>query len=164
MFVVIVVIGALLLVSSFLFDDLIDELVPGAGFLTGPVLGAFLAAFGLFGWFVDGGLDRSILPALAAGTAAGVVFAAATYRFTRALANQPTDATPTTSSLVGSAGRVVTPIRAGGVGEVLVTMGGASTKLTATAAADIPTGQAVVVIAAESPTKVRVEPAEQFWS
>lgn len=47
MFVVIGVIGALLLVSTLVFDDVIDDLIPGLDFLSGPVIGAFLAAFGL---------------------------------------------------------------------------------------------------------------------
>lgn len=164
MFVVIGVIGAVLLVSTLVFDDLIDELIPGLDFLSGPVLGAFLAAFGLFGWFLDDGVDSATGVAVIAAIGGGVLFGGLTFRLTRALMHQPTDATPTTASLVGRSGKVVTPIRANGLGEVLVTLGGASTKYTATAEADLATGIAVVVIAVESPTKVRVQTESEFWS
>jgi hypothetical protein len=66
MFVVIGVIGALLLVSTLLFDDVIDDMIPGLDFLSGPVVGAFLAAFGLFGWFLDDGIESPIAIAVAA--------------------------------------------------------------------------------------------------
>jgi membrane-bound ClpP family serine protease len=164
MFVVIGVIGALLLVSSLVFDDVIDELIPGLDFLSGPVVGAFLAAFGLFGWFLDDGVDSATGVAAIAGVGGGVLFGGLTFRFTRALMHQPTDATPTTASLVGQSGRVVTPIRANGLGEVLVSLGGAATKYTATADSDVAAGIAIVVVAVESPTKVRVQTETEFWS
>ena len=164
MFFVVGVIGALLLVSTLVFDDVIDDLVPGVDFLSGPVIGAFLAAFGLFGWFVDDGIESPVVIALAAALGGGVLIGGATYRLTDELLNQRTDATPTTASLVGSTARVITPIRADGIGEVLVTLGGASSKFTATADADLPTGAPVVVIAVETPTKVRVQSEIDFWS
>jgi membrane protein implicated in regulation of membrane protease activity len=164
LFVVVGVIGAVLLVSTLLFDDVIDDLIPGLDFLTGPVIGAFLAAFGLFGWFLDDGVASPTSVALAAAIGGGAVFGAGTYRLTRALINQPTDATPTTASLVGSTAKVVTPIRGGGVGEVLVTLGGAASKFTATADGDLPAGTTVVVTAVESPTKVRVQTEAEFWA
>jgi membrane protein implicated in regulation of membrane protease activity len=164
MFVVIGVIGALLLISTLIFDDVIDDLVPGLDFFSGPVIGAFLAAFGLFGWFLDDGVDSPVIVAVAAALGGGALFGAGTYRLTRALMYQPTDATPTTQSLVGTSARVVTPIRARGIGEVLVTLGGAPSKFTATADGDLPAGTAVVVIAVESPTKVRVQTEAEFWA
>ena len=164
MFVVIGIVGALLLVSSLLFDDVIDGLAPDLDFISGPVIGAFLAAFGLFGWFADSGIDVPRLLAIGAAAVGGAVFGAFTFKLTEALINQPTDATPTTESLVGQTGRVVTPVRADGIGEVLVALGGASTKYTATADADLATGSPVVVIAVESPTKVRVQAEAQFWA
>jgi membrane protein implicated in regulation of membrane protease activity len=162
-FVVVGLLGAALLVGTLVFDDVLDDLVPGLDFLTGPVVGAFLAAFGLFGWFLDDGVDSPVIVAIAAATVGGIAFGATTYRATKALMHQHTDATPTTDSLVGTAAKVVTPIAAGGIGEVLVRLGGAATKYTATAADDLPSGTSVVIIAVESPTKVRVERTEEFW-
>lgn len=164
MFIVIGIVGALLLLSSLLFDDVIDGLVPDLDFISGPVIGAFLAAFGLFGWFATSGVGAPTLIALAAAAGGGVVFGGFTYKLTDALINQPTDGTPTTDSLVGQTARVVTPVRADGIGEVLVALGGASTKFTATADTDIGTGASVVVVAVESPTKVRVQSEAEFWA
>lgn len=164
MFIVIGIVGAVLLLSSLLFDDVIDSLVPDLDFISGPVIGAFLAAFGLFGWFATSGVGVPTLGALMVGSAGGTVFAGFTYKLTDTLINQPTDGTPTTESLIGQTGRVVTPVRADGIGEVLVALGGASTKYTATADCDLATGASVVVISVESPTKVRVQSEADFWS
>ena len=164
MFIVIGIVGAVLLVSSLLFDDLIDGVAPDLDFISGPVIGAFLASFGLFGWFVGSGIDAPSLVAIVVAIGGGVAFGAFTYKLTDALINQPTDGTPTTESLVGATGKVVTPVTANGIGEVLLPLGGASTKYTATADSDLPTGSSVVVIAVESPTKVRVQAEAEFWA
>ena len=164
MFIVIGIVGAVLLLSSLLFDDVIDGLVPDLDFISGPVIGAFLAAFGLFGWFATSGVDLPSLLAIVIALGGGVVFGGFTFKLTDALINQPTDATPTTASLVGQTGKVVTPVRADGIGEVLVALGGASTKYTATADTDLATGSPVVVVAVESPTKVRVQSEAEFWA
>lgn len=163
-FIVLGVIGAIVLVVTLLFDDFVDELIPGLGFLSGPVVGAFLVAFGAFGWFAGSGIGAETPAAIAAAVAGGALFGGVTYKFTRALMNQHTDATPTTSSLIGSQAKVVTPIAADGLGEVLVSLGGASTKYTATANVALPIGTTVVVTAVESATKVRVEATSSFWS
>lgn len=164
MFVAVGVVGALLLIATLVFDDFIDDVIPGLDFLSGPVIGAFLAAFGLFGWFVGDGLDSAVAVALAGAVGGGVVFGFGTYRLTRALMHQPSDGTPTTASLVGTAAKVVTPIHRDGVGEVLVTLGGAATKFTATADDDLAVGARAVVIAVESSTKVRVQAEAAFWT
>jgi membrane-bound ClpP family serine protease len=164
MFIVIGVVGAILLLSSLLFDDFIDGLVADLDFISGPVIGAFLAGFGLFGWFFGSGIGVPVFAATVVAIGGGIVIGAATFKFTDALINQPTDATPTTESLIGQSGKVVTPVVANGFGEVLVALGGASTKYTATADSDLPTGSQVVVIAVESPTKVRVQAEIEFWA
>lgn len=164
MFVVIGVVGALLLLVTLIFDDVIDDWIPGVEFITGPVIGAFLTALGAVGWYLQAGPDLPVLLSLVVAVAAGVVFGWFAFRLTALLANQPTDATPTTESLVGRSGRVVTPVRANGIGEVLVELGGATTKYSATADTDLATGTAVVVVAIESPTKLRVESDAEFWS
>ncbi len=164
MFIVIGVVGAVLLLSSLLFDDLIDGLVPDLDFISGPVIGSFLAAFGLFGWFASSGIDVPALLAVVIAVGGGLAFGAFTFKLTDTLIHQPTDGTPTTESLVGQTGRVVTPVRADGIGEVLVALGGASTKFTATADTDLATGSSVVIVAVESPTKVRVQSEAEFWA
>lgn len=164
MFIACGVIGALLIIATIVFDDFIDELIPGLDFLTGPVIGAFLVAFGAFGWFAQEGPSWNLAAALAAALVGGVLFGGAGYRLTRLLMNQPTDATPTTESLIGKSARVVTPVRAGGLGEVIVELGGAPTKYSVTADADLAVGSAAVVIAIESPTKLRVQSEAEFWA
>ena len=163
MFVVVGVVGAVLLLTFLLFDDLLDGILPDAEWISGPVIGAFLAAFGLFGWVADAGFGTG--PALAAlvGLGGGVGLGWFAYRISKALMHAPTDATPTTASLVGQPARVITPVRAGGIGEVLVRLGGQPVKLSATAATDLARGADTVVVAVESATRVRVEAADEFW-
>jgi membrane protein implicated in regulation of membrane protease activity len=162
MFIAVGVIGVVLLLVSILFDDMLDAVFPDVG-IGGAEVGAFLAAFGLFGWAIDENSDVSIGLALVGALVGGVALGYLTYRFGKALWNMPTDATPTAGATVGAEGRVVTTITAGRVGEVLVSLGGQPVKFYATSDADVGTGARVVVIAIESETKVRVEPAERFW-
>ncbi len=54
-------------------------------------------------------------------------------------------------------------MRAGGLGEALIELGGQPTKFTIVADEDLAVGDRVVVISAESPTKLRVEAEDKFW-
>jgi membrane protein implicated in regulation of membrane protease activity len=163
MFVVVGVAGALLLVVFLVFDDVLEGILPDTDWISGPVIGAFLAAFGLFGWVSQAGFDAPGLVAALVGIAGGVGVGWFAYRLSKALLHSPTDPTPTMASLVGQEARVVTPVSAGGTGEVLVRLGGQPVKLSATAAEPLERGTTVVVIAVESTTRVRVESAERFW-
>ena len=113
MFVAVGVLGALLLVVFLVFDDFLDEIIPDADWISGPVIGAFLAAFGLFGWMVQSSTDAAAWVAALVGLGGGVGLGYGTYRLTKALANTPTDATPTQRDLLGRPGRVITAISAG---------------------------------------------------
>jgi membrane protein implicated in regulation of membrane protease activity len=163
-FVAVGVVGALLLVVALLFDDALDGIMPESDWISGPAIGAFMAAFGLFGWMATEGLDAPDGVGALAGVAGGIALGAATVRLGKALMNSPTDATPRTTDLVGTQGKVVTAVRAGGIGEVLVPLGGHPTKLTATAKADLPVGTPVVVVAVESATKVVVQSTEELFT
>jgi membrane protein implicated in regulation of membrane protease activity len=164
MFVLVAGVGAVLLALSFVFEDALDALLPESDWLTGPAVGAFLGAFGIVGWMTESGAGASRPVAVAVGTAAGLAMGAFTVRLAAVLMRSPTDPAPRTADLVGSTGRVVTAVKAGGTGEVLVSRGGQPTKLTATAAAALAVGTDVVVIGVESPTKVVVEAATEFWA
>jgi len=59
---------------------------------------------------------------------------------------------------------VVTPVPAGGVGEVLVRLAGQPVKLAATADEDLARGAESVVIDTLSPTRVVVQSAARFWA
>ena len=85
-------------------------------------------------------------------------------KLSRALHDGPTDPTPNAAMLVGLEGRVVTPVHAGGTGEVLVRVAGQPMKLTATAEDELPLGSTAVIVAVESATKVVVESSERFWA
>jgi membrane protein implicated in regulation of membrane protease activity len=164
MFVAVGVVGALLLVVTLLFDDALDGVMPESEWISGPAIGAFLAAFGLFGWMATAGLDAPSGIAALAGVGGGLALGAATVRVGAALLHSPTDPTPRTSDLVGAQGKVVTTVRAGGVGEVLVPLAGQPTKLTATATTELGVGTPVVVVAVESPTKVVVRSIEELFN
>lgn len=163
MFIAVGVIGTLLLVLFLIFDDVLDGILPDADWISGPALGAFLAAFGLFGWVADEGFDAPPAVAVGAGVAGGFALGWFAYRLSEALWHSPTDETPTAGSLVGKEGRVVNAITAGRSGEILVRLGGQPHKMFATADETLPVGTDVVVIAVESDTKVVVQAASRFW-
>lgn len=164
MFVVVGVVGALLLVVFLIFDDVLDGILPDYDWISGPALAAFLAAFGLFGWVAEEGFEAPPAVAAGAGVLGGIGLGWFAYRLSRALMSSPTDATPTTAALIGQEARVVTAVRAGGTGEVLVRLGGQPVKLSATADVDLPRGTESVVVAVESATRVRIESADTFWN
>ncbi len=164
MFVAVGLVGAVLLVTFLVFDDVLDGILPEADWISGPVLGAFLAAFGLFGWTSTEAFDAPTVLAVIAGVGGGVAMGYGAFRLTKALMHSPTDATPTTKALVGREGRVVTGASPGQLGEILVTMGGQPVKLSAVSDAELMRGLAVVVIDAPSATKVIVQPADLFWA
>jgi membrane protein implicated in regulation of membrane protease activity len=164
MFVVVGVVGVVLLVGFLVFDDVLDGLVPDADWISGPALGAFLAAFGLFGWVARDGFDAPDGVAAGVGVAGGVALGYFAYRLSKALINGPTDETPAVRTLVGKSGRVVTAVAAGRVGEVMVRLGGQPLKLSAAADEALAVGTEVVVVSVESDTKVVVEAAARFWA
>ncbi len=165
MFVVVAVVGVVILLATLLLDDFIDELIPDLPWVSGPVIGAFLAAFGVIGWASEAGAETSKGLAAVIGLCGGLALGYGTYRAGKALWNMPTDATPTTQSVVGAEARVVTPIRSGSIGEIVVSLGGQPVKLSArTEGDDIRSGTTVVVVAVESDTRVLVQPVEEFWA
>lgn len=145
-------VGFILLVSSWLIGDLIDAAVPDVDFLSGPVVGGALAGFGLCGWAALSAFELSVGWSIVVSGAGFVVVAYFTRRAMALLVDQPTDATPTTAGLIGTSGRVVTPVGAGSLGEVVVSLGGAPTKFTARGVDDAPIGSRVEVVGIESNT------------
>jgi membrane protein implicated in regulation of membrane protease activity len=146
-----VVIAMLAMLGGGLFD-FADGFVPVeavAGFAAGLGFGAAVA-YELFGDGVGafGALGIGIIVAVPASFLA--------MRLVARMQEMPTDATPTASDFVGAKGVVVTPIPAGGYGEVRVRIGGQPMKLYARAAKPISLGAAVVVTDALSETNVVV--------
>lgn len=164
MFAAVGLTGAVLLVLFLVFDDVLDGILPDSDWISGPALGAFLAAFGLFGWVADEGLDAPTPLAAAAGLAGGVGLGWFTAKLANALMNQPTDPTPTARGLLGTEGKVVTAISEGHPGEVMLRLAGQPMKMYATADDTLPVGTEVVVVDVASDTRVVVQAASRFWA
>lgn len=146
-----VLIAALAMFGGSLFDigDGMLSIEATAGFLGGLGFGA-AAANELFGE------DVGAFGALGLGVIVAVPTALGAARLIARMDAMPTDATPTAGDLVGAKGVVVTPIPAGGYGEVRVRLGGQPMKVYARAAKPIALGAAVVVTEALSETNVLV--------
>jgi membrane protein implicated in regulation of membrane protease activity len=161
-FVIIGGLGLAIVVISLLFGDLLDGVFESAhfdvadGWLSTPVLGAFLTAFGFAGALLLRGLELSLLGASAGGLAAGLLLGGVTLTLVRALMNMPTDPTPRTGDLIGTLATVVTRIPEGGLGEVALTASGQRMKLSARSDSPIASGTTVVVVDVTSPTSVVV--------
>ncbi|WP_330236971.1 NfeD family protein [Streptomyces sp. NBC_00566] len=159
--------GVVLLVLSLIFDGLLDGLFHGAlegaldGWLSLPVIAGFLSMTGFGGVIAHEGLGIAPVGATAIGAAAGVATAWLTYRLSRMLLRDQTDATPTGNDLIGTSGNVVTAIPAAGFGEVLVRLGGQTVKFAARSTVPVPRGAEVWVEAVPSPTSVVVRPVER---
>lgn len=152
--------GALLLLVSLVFGDLLDGVFDGldlgGGFFSTEVIGAFLAAFGLVGGLLSGPVGASGLLAVGAGAGAGVALGAGALWFSRGLRRMPTDATPTQAAYQGLLGEVITSIPAAGFGEVVVRTHGHRLKLAAQSIEPVARGATVVVVEALSSTAVLV--------
>jgi hypothetical protein len=157
-------IGLLLLGLSAVLHDLLDGVLDSlsldfGGFVSTPTIAAFAAALG-FGGAMALYAGAGPVAAAAIGTGAGVGIGAIAGFVTRTLIHSATDPTPRVDDAVGMSGAVVSPIPAGGYGEVRVHYDGQMTKLNAVADVSLPAGAAVVVVAVLSPTAVKVAAAQ----
>lgn len=166
MFAIIALAGISLLVFSILFDGVLDAALPDFGWFSLPAIGAALAAFGVTAWVLENQADVPIGAATGVAALLALSSGALAYRMSRAAMGMATDATPASDDLLGTSGRVVTPIADSSTGEVLVRFAGQSVKLTASTTDGRPlrTGVDVVVVAVASSTRVTVEEAGSFWS
>lgn len=146
-----VLIAALAMFGGGLFDigDGLFSVEAASGFLAGMGFGA-AAAHELFG-------DQlGALGSLGIGVIIAVPGAFLATKLVTRMENMATDATPTAGDLVGTKGIVVTPIPAGGYGEVRVRIGGQPMKLYARSGKPVGLGAQVVVTEALSETNVLV--------
>lgn len=124
------------------------------GWFSVSVVMAFVAAFGFVaGATVD---PFGTGPAVGMGLVAGAAFGAGTAWLTRAAIGMPTGHTDTQADLLGSMGRVVTPIAPDQMGEVLLKRPHGPLKITARSALELPLGTEVVVVDVTSSTLVEV--------
>ncbi len=147
---------ALLVIAVVLdgFDDAFDALDLGPSWLSLPVLAAFGGAFGFVTGAAIGPLGP---PAVALGLVAGLVFGAATVRFSSAFIDMPTDPTEAQADLLGSLGRVIESPQAGRYGAVLITRPTGPIKVACIADGPIAVGTEIVVVDVTSSTLVTVE-------
>lgn len=164
-------VGLVFLLLSLVVGDWFDGIfgavevdLDGGGLISGPVLGAFVAAFGIGGAAVLATTDTSILLAILGGLANGVLIGYLAYRLTRAFMHMPTDDNVRTTDLVGKSGRVVTPIPADGLGEVLVHHAGQPLKLFGRADRPLPAGTSVVIIQTVSSASVVVTAEDDLFT
>lgn len=159
--------GVVLLALSLIFDGILEGLFGGAldglfsGLLSLPVIAGFVSMLGFGGAIVLGTTGVGVIVATAAGVLAGLVAAWLTWKFSRALMRDQTDATPRDEDLVGTPGSVVTAIPADGYGEVLVRLGGQLVKLSAKSSVPVARGTEIWVEATLSTTSVSVRPVER---
>ncbi|HXH57473.1 NfeD family protein [Iamia sp.] len=161
LFLILGVVGLVSLVVGLLVGEVDVDL--GPDWLSLPVLAALVGAFGFVGAAALS-LGAPTVLAVGAGGAAGLALAAATFRLARGLMHMATDAPLRSADLVGRPGRVVTALTAERTGEVLVSQAGQQLKMAARSDETITVGQPVVVVEIVSPTLVRVESHDRFWS
>jgi hypothetical protein len=168
-FAVLGVIGLLFLLLSLVVGDWIDGLVDldldvdSDGLLSGPVIGAFVAAFGIGGAFVLATTDAPLVVASLGGTANGLVVGYVAFRLTGAFMHMPTDPPVRTTDLVGKSGRVVIPIPDEGLGEMLVRHAGQPLKLSCRADRALTAGTPVVITEVLSSSSVVVTDEDNLF-
>lgn len=168
-FLVVGAVGLLIVIASFVLDDLFEgvfdalDIDVGGGLFSTPVIGSFLAAFGFAGALVLASTSAGPTLAAVVGLGAGGVMGGAALAITRALINMPTDEPVRLSDIVGKEAVVVSSIPDGGLGEVSLVHAGQRMKLNARADGPIARGAAVVITAVQSASSVVVEDADKFW-
>jgi membrane protein implicated in regulation of membrane protease activity len=134
----------------------------GGAELSLPVIAGFLGAFGFGGAIVESLLPNrggtGLLVAVVVGLLAAVPTAWLAGRLVDAAMNMSTDATLTSNDLLGTVGVVITPVPAGGYGEVRLSVAGQQIKFNARADQPLALGTRVFVIEVPTPTSVLVEP------
>lgn len=157
------VIGLVVLFLGLLVGEIDIDVDLGPDWLSLPVLAALVGAFGFAGAALLE-ITGSTTAAIAGGAVVGVGLAALTAVMIRSLMRMRTDAPLRAGDLVGRPGRVVTALTPDRTGEVLVHQAGQRLKLSASGAEAMSVGQEIVVVEVLSPTMVRVESHDSFWS
>jgi hypothetical protein len=162
-FIIVGVVGLLLLLVSLFLGDVLDgaldflDLDTG-GFLSGPAIGAFLAAFGFGAAVISYNSDWGTGASALGGVGVGFVIGGVVGMATRGLMRMPTDAPLRAADLVGANGTVVTRIPETGFGEITLVHAGQFMKLSARADGSLREGTPVIVTSVLSSTSVVVMP------
>ncbi|GAA1636016.1 hypothetical protein GCM10009679_46510 [Saccharothrix algeriensis] len=155
-FLIIGALGVLIAAVAVLGGDLLDM---GDGFVSTELVAGLVGGFGFSAAVLNElfGEDIGLAVVLALGVITAIPLGLLSGLLVDRMSNMRTDATPTRADLVGTRGVVVTPIPAGGFGEVRVRIGGQPVKLSARAERPVPLGTKVAVITAVSDTSVIVQ-------
>lgn len=151
-FVVCLAVGGILLLVTVLLDDILGGLFDWlnldfdlGGVSLMPLLLAFVAMFGVGGLIGTEALNLDAGPASLVGAVSGTIGAAIVFGLFSLLKRAEAPPAFSLDDLVGRSGRVSVGIPAGRNGSVLLSYGGSSHDLTATADRDIAAGTLVSV-------------------
>lgn len=146
-----IVVAALTLLGGSLFEL-------GDGLFSTEAAATFVGAFGFASAaaYQTVGDSIDVVGSAGIGVIVAVPLAFLAARMVERVGDMSTDATPSATDLAGAKGVVVTPVPAGGFGEVRVRIGGQPMKLYARAAKPIALGAAIIVTEALSETSVVV--------
>lgn len=162
-FLILGILGLVLLLISFLIDGVLDifDFDFGDGYLSLTSLATFMAAFGFSGVLAISGFEASTGVAVIAGLVVGALALLAAGGLTRYLKSDDGEGAPSSRTIVGLRGTVITGIAGpGSYGEVSLNHGGHIAKMGALADEAIPVGTSVQVITALSATSVKVSRVE----
>ena len=151
-FVVCLAVGGILLLLTVLLDDVLGGLLDFlhvdfdlGGVTLMPLLLAFVAMFGVGGLIGTEALNMSPGPASLVGALAGVAGAGLVYVIFSFLRRAEAPVAFSLRDMIGRTGRVTVGIPAGRNGSVLLSYGGASHELTASADVEIAAGGMVII-------------------
>jgi membrane protein implicated in regulation of membrane protease activity len=164
-FVVCVAIGGILLLITVLLDDVVGGVLDFlhvdfdlGGVTLMPLLLGFVSMFGVGGLFGTEILKLGPGPASVVGAIFGLVGAVLVFLMFRFLRRAEAPPAFALTDLVGQRGRVAVGIAPGRLGSVLVSYGGATHSLTASAGVELPPG-AIVLVTDIAGSTVVVAPA-----
>ena len=151
-FVICLAVGGILLLLTVLLDDILGGLLDFlhvdfdlGGVTLMPLLLAFVAMFGVGGLIGTEALGMDAGPASLVGAGSGMAGAGLVYVIFSFLRRAEAPQAFSLSDMVGRHGRVTVGIPAGRNGSVILSYGGASHELTATADVAIATGSTVTI-------------------
>ena len=151
-FVICLAVGGILLLLTVLLDDILGGLLDFmhvdfdlGGVTLMPLLLAFVAMFGVGGLIGTEALGMDAGPASLVGAGSGMAGAGLVYVIFSFLRRAEAPQAFSLSDMVGRHGRVTVGIPAGRNGSVILSYGGASHELTATAEVPIAAGSTVTI-------------------
>lgn len=155
-FLVLGIVGALLLLISFVLDGLFDAFDFGDGPLSLTTIAAFISVFG-FSALAASAMGLNGNGASIVGALVGLLGATGSFWMTRSLKRMESDGHEE-SSFVGLQAIVTIPIPANGLGEVAISKAGERLVMAARSALPVGTGERVLVEAVISSGSVLVAP------